>query len=207
MSKELSTEEKIKEAAQRVFMSKGFAGCSSREIAKEAGINVALLNYYFKSKGELYRQICCTTMSDFLESMVHVFALDLPLEQQIRIFIEREYDFLSKNPEICHFVFNDVSKGDDVESIIDHAGVLSKIERTGVFKLAEEAQEKGEMRKIDLISLTILVMSNCHFPVIGKGLITKIHQISDEQYQQHLVIHKQYVIEMIVGYLFPSKTK
>jgi ABC-type uncharacterized transport system permease subunit len=73
--------------------------------------------------------------------------------------------------------------------------------------LAEEAQAKGEMRKIDLLSLTLLIMSNCHFPILGKKLITKIHQVSDEQYAQHLLIHKQYVIEMIVGYLFPSKTK
>ncbi len=50
MSKELSTEEKIREAAKNVFIAKGFDGCTSREIAKAAGMNVALVNYYFCSK-------------------------------------------------------------------------------------------------------------------------------------------------------------
>lgn len=207
MTRDLSTEEKIKAAAQRVFLSKGFSGCTSREIAKEAGINVALLNYYFKSKAELYRLVCCSVMEDFLDSMVHVFGQELSLEQQVRIFIEREYDFILKHPEITQFIFNEVSKEENVNDIIDHAGVMQKIEHTGVFRLAEEAQAKGEMRKIDLLSLTLLIMSNCHFPILGKRLITKIHQVSDEQYAQHLLIHKQYVIEMIINYLFPAKTK
>jgi hypothetical protein len=146
-------------------------------------------------------------MEDFLDSMVHVFGQELTLEQQVRIFIEREYDFISKNPEIIQFIFSELGKEEGVNDIIDHAGVMQKIESTGVFRLAEEAQAKGEMRKIDLLSLTLLIMSNCHFPILGKKLITKIHQVSDEQYAQHLLIHKQYVIEMIVGYLFPSKTK
>lgn len=207
MTRDLSTEEKIKTAAQRVFLSKGFSGCTSREIAKEAGINVALLNYYFKSKGELYRLVCCSVMEDFLDSLVHVFGQELSLEQQVRIFIEREYDLILKHPEITQFIFSELGKEEGMHDIIDHAGVMQKIENTGVFRLAEEAQARGEMRKIDLLSLTLLIMSNCHFPILGKKLITKIHQVSDEQYAQHLLIHKQYVIEMIVNYLFPAKTK
>ena len=54
MCKTSSTEEKIKEAAKRVFLGKGFSGCTSREIAKEAGMNVALVNYYFRSKNQLF---------------------------------------------------------------------------------------------------------------------------------------------------------
>ena len=57
MESEKSTEEKIKEAAKAVFLTKGFEGCSSREIAGAAGMNVALVNYYFKSKGHLFQII------------------------------------------------------------------------------------------------------------------------------------------------------
>jgi hypothetical protein len=33
----------------------------------------------------------------------------------------------------------------------------------------------------------------------------EIHHIDDEKYAQQLVLHKQYVIEMMIGYLFPAK--
>ena len=52
MKKDITTEQKIKDAARKVFMTKGFSGCTTREIAKSVGINVALLNYYFRSKGK-----------------------------------------------------------------------------------------------------------------------------------------------------------
>ncbi len=205
MARDISTEDKIKAAARRVFIAKGFSGCTSREIAREAGINVALLNYYFCSKGQLFKLVCHAVMEDFMESMVNVFALDMTLEQKVRIFIEREYDFLSKHPELSQFIFTEISRSDMCDSF-DHAGILKKIEETGVFTLSEAAQRKGEMKKIDIVSITLLIMSNCHFPIMARNLVRNIHQMSDEQYDQQLVIHKQYVIEMIIGYFFPQKS-
>ena len=49
-SLDTNTEAKIKTAARNVFHKKGFAGTRTRDIAKEANMNLALLNYYFKSK-------------------------------------------------------------------------------------------------------------------------------------------------------------
>ena len=45
-----STESKIKDAAKIVFHKKGFTATRTRDIAEEAGLNLALLNYYFRSK-------------------------------------------------------------------------------------------------------------------------------------------------------------
>ena len=105
-----STEEKIKEAAKRVFIAKGFAGCTSREIAKEAGMNVALVNYYFRSKNQLFLIIYQTVMEDFMVSMVEVFATSLSLKEKISLLIDREYDFLSKHPESPTFILNEMEK-------------------------------------------------------------------------------------------------
>ena len=55
--KEISTEEKILEAASEVFTEKGFSGTRTRDIAEKAGINLALLNYYFRSKEKLFEQV------------------------------------------------------------------------------------------------------------------------------------------------------
>ena len=55
--KEISTEEKILETASKVFTEKGFSGTRTRDIAEHAGINLALLNYYFRSKEKLFEQV------------------------------------------------------------------------------------------------------------------------------------------------------
>jgi hypothetical protein len=82
---------------------------------------------------------------------------------------------------------------------------MDEIAETGIFEEMHQAQLSGEMRKIDLVSATLILMSNCHFPFIAKGLMQEMHHIEDEKYAQQLVLHKQYVIEMMIGYLFPAK--
>jgi TetR/AcrR family transcriptional regulator len=203
MSKDTSTEEKIKEAARRVFISKGFSGCSSREIAKEAGMNVALVNYYFRSKNLLFKLIFDAALEDSMLAMLEVFAKDLDLESKLRIFIEREYDFLSKHPEIPGFIINELTR--EGCNYQEKRNIIKQIEETGVFEQALAAQAKGEMRKIDIISITLLIMSNCQYPFMARPLMQEIHSISNEQYEQQLVLHKQYVTEMVIQFLFPKK--
>lgn len=202
MSKELTTEEKIKEAAKRVFVAKGFDSCTSREIAKEAGMNVALVNYYFRSKQALFQLVFDAAMEDFMLTTIQVFSQELDLVSKMRIFIEREYEFLSKHPKIPAFILNEVTRdnGCDTSKHI----ILEKIEESGVFQDILKAQEAGTMRKMDLTNIMLLIMSNCQYPFMANGLMMEIRSINQEQYNQHLMLHKQYITEMLINYLFPN---
>lgn len=204
MSKELSTEEKIREAAKNVFIAKGFDGCTSREIAKAAGMNVALVNYYFCSKKQLFKLVFEAALEDFMLSTVEVFKKDLSLESKMRIFIEREFEFLILHPDIPRFILSELSRGDKCE--FDHAGILDKIADTGVFEELQDAQEKGIIRKLDLTNLMLLIMSNCHYPFMAKPLMKYLNGLSEEEYQERLMLQKQYITEMLIGYLFIPKT-
>lgn len=203
MRKDLTTEAKIKEAAKRVFTNKGFAGCSSREIANEAGMNVALVNYYFRSKEQLFNVVFHAVMDEFMLSMKDVFRMKQPLETKVRLFIEREYEFITKHPDIPGFIVSEMNRCElgDTNKLF----IMDEIAETGIFEEMHQAQANGDMRKLDLMSVTLLLMSNCHFPFIAKSLMQEIHQIDDEKYAQQVILHKQYVIEMLIGYLFPSK--
>lgn len=202
MEKDTSTELKIKEAATRVFISKGFNGCTSREIAKEAGMNVALVNYYFKSKGHLFEIVISSVIETFAESLFEVFKSDLPLVSKIRIFIEKEYDFLSNHPEIPSFIINELSKQE--AHFFQTVGFSDAMKDAKIEAQVQDAQEKGEMRKINLVNIILLLMSNTHFPFISRPMIQSIHTIKEADYKTHLILHKQYVIDMLINYLFPN---
>jgi AcrR family transcriptional regulator len=73
MEKDTKTGCKILDAARRVFVAKGFNGCSSREIANEAGMNVALVNYHFKSKENLFDIVVSSVLQEFSLSIFEVF--------------------------------------------------------------------------------------------------------------------------------------
>lgn len=202
MPKDSQTEEKIKAAAKRVFVSKGFSGCTSREIAKEAGTNVALVNYYFRSKNQLFLLIYQTVTEDFLLSMVDVFSSKISLKEKISQLIDREFEFLSIHPEIPMFVINEMSRNKNAG--IEPQVILSKLGTTGIFQETIEAQEKGIMRKIDLVSIIMLIMANCQHPFMARLLNQQLNGLSDEQYDLQLIKHKEVVKEMLLNFLFPK---
>lgn len=202
MPKDSQAEEKIKAAAKRVFVTKGFSGCTSREIAKEAGTNVALVNYYFRSKNQLFLLIYQSVTEDFLLSMVNVFSANLSLKEKVSHLIDREFEFLGKHPEIPIFVINEMSRNKNAG--IEPQIILSKLGTTGIFQETIEAQEKGIMRKVDLVSIIMLIMANCQHPFMARLLNQQLNGLTDEQYETQLLNHKEVVKEMLLSYLFPK---
>ena len=71
-SKEFSTEQTILQAAKKVFIQKGMEGARMQEIADEAGINKALLHYYFRSKDKLFEAIFQDAILKFIPDMMEM---------------------------------------------------------------------------------------------------------------------------------------
>jgi len=204
MNKDISTEQKIKEAARSVFISKGFSGCSTREIAKAAGMNVALVNYYFRSKSQLFQLIFNAAMDDFTNTMVEVFGRDLSLPEKMRILIEKEYEFLSRHPELPAFVIQETNRESSISN--DNAGFFEKISKTGIFEQCIEAQQKGEMREIGIFNMTLLILSNCHYPFMSRNMMKGMLKIDDSQLFPNIEEHKKHVSELLIAYLFPKNS-
>jgi len=203
MKKDSSTEEKIREAARQVFLTKGFSGCTSREIAEAAGENVALVNYYFRSKGQLFKLVFEDALEEFVNSMVLVFGSEKSLKEKMAIFIEKEYAFLAKHPEIPAFLLNEMNREDGYSIPSDVH--FQKIASTGIFEECLKAQQEGFMRPIDLRSIPLLIMSNCHYPIMAKNLIMHLQGMNETEYDENLKQHREHVASMLVNYLFLEK--
>jgi len=72
IKEDVSTEEKIKQAARRLFTEKGFDAVKTRDIAEEAGINLALLNYYFRTKENLFDIIMVENFDQFAQQLIPI---------------------------------------------------------------------------------------------------------------------------------------
>ena len=117
---EQTTEEKILEAASEVFTEKGFAGTRTRDIAEEAGINLALLNYYFRSKEKLFEQVMKVKMVLLFGQIVPILTNEKTnLEEKIDLVSNKYFEILSKNPNLPLFVLSEMQKkNSEVKSII-----------------------------------------------------------------------------------------
>ena len=63
------TEKRILQAATEVFLQKGMGGARMQEIADKAGINKAMLHYYFRSKDRLYEQVFTGQLEHFFNGL------------------------------------------------------------------------------------------------------------------------------------------
>ena len=82
-STEKITEEKIFEAAAEVFEERGLAGSRMQEIADRAGLNKALLHYYFRSKDKLFEAVFAKLAGTMFKKLFSCLDNDLPLEQKL----------------------------------------------------------------------------------------------------------------------------
>ena len=106
---DLSTEDKIKEAAKKVFLKKGYAATRTRDIAEEAGINLALLNYYFRSKEKLFDLIMLEKLEKFFGAIAPILNnTTTSLEQKVTLFSNNYIDLIIANPELPLFILSEV---------------------------------------------------------------------------------------------------
>ena len=83
---DIQTEDKIFEAATEVFVSKGMDGARMQDIADHAGINKALLHYYYRTKDHLFNAVFEKIAGQMFKKFAPVFDENLTLEEKIRFF-------------------------------------------------------------------------------------------------------------------------
>ena len=190
--KEQDTEQKIKEAARRVFHKKGFAATRTREIAEEAGINLALLNYYFRSKEKLFQIIMLETMQRFFQAMAIVF-LDssTSLDEKIELVTDKYIDLVSSQPEIPMFILSEIRR--NAESFHEKIPMAELITNSSFMKQFQEAYSKGEIVQINPFHLIINLMGFIAFPFLAKPMLTTVGQLSEIQFEQLLQERKKLI--------------
>ena len=184
---ELTTEQKIVEAARKIFTQKGYAATKTRDIAEEAGINLALLNYYFRSKEKLFEQVMKVKIVLLFGKIIPIITSEKTnLEEKIDLVSEKYFEILSKNPNLPLFVLSEIQKKpSNITSLIPVDQFLKTL------VLLKQIQEK----KPDLNPLHFIVnfLSMTAFPFIGKPIIKNFNIMDDEEFQKFVVERKTLV--------------
>jgi AcrR family transcriptional regulator len=165
------TEQKIIASAERLFYQKGKAGTSMQDIADDAGINRTLLNYYFRSKDQLFEAVFRKAMAGFVPDLAKLLHSDIPISEYIPKMIGTIIDAMLANPQIPIFVLQELSSNPErMPQIIRGMGIDPEI---GLRKLEKE-QVPGEGPGVDQRQMMINILSLCIFPFAARPVITEI---------------------------------
>src|ERR1700751_5008479 len=104
------TQERILAAAKNIFLTKGMAGARMQDIADEAGINKAMLHYYFRSKEKLFEGIFSELSQQFFPKLVLIFESEESIFRKIEMFVSEYIDQMSRTPYLPIFVLNEINR-------------------------------------------------------------------------------------------------
>jgi AcrR family transcriptional regulator len=197
---ESSPQEKILQAARNVFFEKGMEGARMQEIADMAGINKALLHYYFRNKESLFNAVFGQAMLELLPALTEVFRSDRPLLEKISDFFTLHIGFIQENPMIPHFIIT--------ASIRNPLMILKgfqAIGQEGLFqKFSQDVNEsirQGEISPVDPVQLILNLISLSVFPFLAQPLLMKVFEMDDKEYSILLEKRKTEVAEFVINAL------
>lgn len=192
---DINTEAKIKNSARVVFHKKGFAATRTRDIAEEAGINLALLNYYFRSKEKLFDIIMMETMQGFFQSMATIFNDDTTtLEKKVETIAERYIDLLITKPDIPIFLLNELRNN---PSGIGEQFNMKQIIMSSVFFKQWQIAMKESKLEIHPLHFMINLMSLVMFPFVGSPILKMLGDLKQDQFDKMMLERKALIPKWI----------
>jgi len=166
-----NTEDKIVDAATEVFVQKGMDGARMQEIADRAGINKALLHYYFRSKEKLFDAIFTKLVGIAFPRIGQILLSDLPMTEKIEAVIETYIELLLKYPFLPAFIIKEMNR--------DATPFFRFIEKNGfsvqpILKMLTDAMDRGEIRKMKPEHLIVNVIGLCVFPFAARPMVRHV---------------------------------
>jgi len=183
----LNNKEKILAAAEKIFVRDGFDGARMNTISKEAGVNKAMLHYYFNDKGNLFEQIFKIKSSVFFPKISAYFLSDSSIQDKMDYFIDTYMELLMTNPSIPSFVICTMNKYPGFIRVFPRGFLESMI---AYIQLESDA---GKIRKLDARQFFMSVVGMCIFPFIAKPVINHIMNLEKGAFDTILEERKEEV--------------
>jgi TetR/AcrR family transcriptional regulator len=191
------TEEKIFDAATEVFEEKGMAGARMQNIADRAGINKALLHYYFRTKDHLFDAVFAKLAQKMFMKFAPIFAEDLTIEDKIRFFFSEHIKFLQQNPKLPGFILNEINHNPQrIKKLIKNVDIKS------IWGNIME-HHKDELYKYNITEETIpqimtAIVSLSVFPFAARGIFEVVFNNIGVDFNKYIEERKEFAAEFVI---------
>lgn len=191
-----NTGQKILEAAKQVFMEKGIDGARMQDIADKAGINKALLHYYYRSKEKLFEMIFMEEARKFMPKVTSIMISELTLFEKVEKFVGEYIDTLLQNPLLPIFILNEINRNpkEAIKKIFgNQRPPIDKVD-----ELITKLVKKGEIKPIKGYELMVNMVSLCIFPFLARPMVQWVTKTTDEEFVKLMESRKKTVVKFVL---------
>lgn len=175
---ESATEEKIRAAARKVFLAQGYAGARMQAIADEAGLNKALLHYYFRSKEKLYREVFDPAYARFADALQQLDRAELSLAEKIERFVLEVWKMASEDPAMLLFVTTEIARGPAGPAVR-----LVRLSSLHIVQQIADLSKQGLLPAIDPVQVLLQLFSLVLTPLQAGPLLMRLLEAEPDAYK------------------------
>jgi TetR/AcrR family transcriptional regulator len=191
------TEEKIFDAATEVFLNKGMDGARMQDIADYAGINKALLHYYYRTKDLLFNAVFEMIAKKILKKFAPVFDDNLTLEEKIKFFYKEHITFLQENPKLPAFILNEINRNPArIKKILKNIHFENLWEK--IYEQHHEELKKYNITKASMPQIMISIAAISVFPFAARGIIEGILETIGLDFNDFMDERKEFAAGFVI---------
>jgi AcrR family transcriptional regulator len=207
--RDTDTEARILDAAHIVFVRRGTAGARMQEIADEAGVNKALLHYYFRSKSRLAAAVFQRVARGLFLRVSETLGSDAGIEDKVRRVVRLYLEQLTKTPYAPAYVISELNQHPDraaqfveaVRHIREQSLNADVLDTLG--KQLRRRVRAGEMRAISTPQFIANLASLCIFPFAARPMLCAILDLDDRGFARFIEERKTALPEFFLNALRP----
>ncbi len=184
----LTTEKeyRILQVARDVFLEKGRQGARMQEIAERAGVNKALLHYYFRSKERLYRRVFEEEVLRFFKNFMDTIPAESDFKTFLQEFVSNYLHQVANSPQLVRFVLWEIrEEGEVLTGVLQRLFQGDPVQNNPFIRRVLQAVQDGEIRPTDPKHLFFSVVGMCVYPIIAGPLLERLFpnlSVTDEQF-------------------------
>ena len=201
-TEELQTEKLIKDKAKILFFQKGLLNATTQEIADEAGVNRALIHYYFRSREQMLDMLLDETMQEKKDRIRKILTSNRPFREKIALYINMIVDRGLKYPYLDNFIISETARRPDKVKEF-----CSKDRLKASDLIREELAEEIRLKKMPPISaedFMVNLSSLCNYPLLAKSILQIVHGMTDAAYRKFLIERKRVIYLTIFNEEMPE---
>jgi AcrR family transcriptional regulator len=209
MPKDRDTEARILAAARTVFIRRGTSGARLQEIAAEAGVNQALVHYYFGSKDELAERVFIEAAQQLMPAFAPNPVPGMVLEDLITAFVQGYIDAVRQAPFIPGYIIAEATQHPErLETLMRAAiGTVPREIAARTFavidRMIAERVAQGTMRAMNVQQLLVNVMALSVFPFVARPMLSAAFGLDDPAFQRFLDERREDLPRFILNALRP----
>lgn len=196
----MKTKEKIFNVAKNLFFKQGIDRTSVKEIAKKADINIAALNYHYKSKENLVDIIFERIIGDFTPSLSSILNAEDSLDNKIKKYISTLNDLLIKyNPHLPFFIMQMMQR--NPKKIMQLKFVRQLYNPEIFFNQIKREIEKGIIKPVNPLDFFMTLLSLVGFPFSMQYVLQGEYQWGKKDFIKFIKDREPMIFDILMNQL------